>query len=211
MTQFYKTEQEEFWAGDFGNAYVDRNSDPHSIACRTALFAKILSRTKGVNQVLELGANIGVNLWAIRNVNPDCAFTAIEINDKAVEQLKDVPRTKVFRGSIFDLSVGDLGKHDLTLTSGVLIHINPDLLSDVYDQLYRCSKTYVLIIEYYNPTPVEVTYRGYSKRLFKRDFAGEMLERFIDLELVDYGFQYHRDYNFPADDATWFLMRKKEA
>lgn len=23
----YKTEQENFWAGDFGNDYVDRNSD----------------------------------------------------------------------------------------------------------------------------------------------------------------------------------------
>ena len=41
-------------------------------------------------------------------------------------------------------------------------------------------------------------------RLFKRDFAGEMLDRFSDLRLVDYGFRYHRDPAHPADDLTWF-------
>jgi len=44
--------------------------------------------------------------------------------------------------------------------------------------------------------------------LFKRDFAGEMLDRFKDLELLDYGFVYHRDNNFPQDDLNWFLLRK---
>jgi hypothetical protein len=44
--------------------------------------------------------------------------------------------------------------------------------------------------------------------LFKRDFAGEMLERYPDLELIDYGFVYKRDNNFPQDDITWFLLKK---
>jgi len=44
--------------------------------------------------------------------------------------------------------------------------------------------------------------------LFKRDFAGELMDNF-PVELVDYGFQYHRDV-FPADDVTWFLMRKND-
>ena len=39
-------------------------------------------------------------------------------------------------------------------------------------------------------------------------FAGELLDAYPDLELVDYGFQYHRDHNFPADDSTWFLLKK---
>ena len=54
-----------------------------------------------------------------------------------------------------------------------------------------------------------MTYRGHSQRLFKRDFAGEMLDRFPDLTLVDYGFAYHRDANFPQDDTTWFLLEKR--
>ncbi|MFC1521624.1 pseudaminic acid biosynthesis-associated methylase [Elusimicrobiota bacterium] len=205
----FKTEQEVFWAGDFGNVYVDRNSNVKSVAHRTAVFAKILRRTRGISSVLELGANIGHNIHAVRNLLPSCAFAAVEINDKAIATLSELPDVKVFKGSIFDFSPADLGKHDLTFTSGVMIHINPKLLSDVYARLYECSNAYILVKEYYNPTPMQVNYRGHNDRLFKRDFAGEMLDKYPDLELVDYGFQYHRDYNFPADDSTWFLMKKK--
>jgi spore coat polysaccharide biosynthesis protein SpsF len=57
--------------------------------------------------------------------------------------------------------------------------------------------------------PVSVDYRGHAQRLYKRDFAGEMMERYPFLELLDYGFVYRRDRAFPQDDITWFLMEKK--
>ena len=66
----------------------------------------------------------------------------------------------------------------------------------------------MLICEYYNPSPVSIEYRGHSDRLFKRDFAGEIMDRFTDVQLVDYGFAYHRDISFPQDDCTWFLLEK---
>ncbi|NDB35890.1 MAG: pseudaminic acid biosynthesis-associated methylase, partial [Flavobacteriia bacterium] len=43
----------------------------------------------------------------------------------------------------------------------------------------------------------------------KRDFAGELLDTFPDLRLVDYGFAYKRDTSFPQDDITWFLLEKQ--
>jgi spore coat polysaccharide biosynthesis protein SpsF len=55
---------------------------------------------------------------------------------------------------------------------------------------------------------VSIPYRGHEDRLFKRDFAGELLSRFGDLRLIDYGFVYHRDPKFPQDDITWFLLEK---
>ena len=94
------------------------------------------------------------------------------------------------------------------LISGVSIHINPDYLDKVYKVLYKSSNKYILINEYYNPKPVMIEYRGYKDRLFKRDFAGEILDSFSDLNLVDYGFVYHRDNYFPNDDTTWFLLQK---
>jgi len=204
----YKTEQEGFWTGDFGNSYVARNNDPCNIARNTVLFSKILERTYGVSSILELGANIGQNILAIKNLIPDAIFNTVEINDKAADLLENIPNTKVMRGSILNFTPSELGKHDLTMTCGVLIHLNPDHLKDVYALLYECSARWILINEYYNPTPVEVTYRGHAERLFKRDFAGEMLDKYPDLKLIDYGFQYSRDNNFPADDCTWFLMKK---
>jgi spore coat polysaccharide biosynthesis protein SpsF len=56
---------------------------------------------------------------------------------------------------------------------------------------------------------VAIAYRGHSDRLFKRDFAGEIMDRHSQLRLVDYGFAYRRDPNFPQDDITWFLMEKR--
>jgi spore coat polysaccharide biosynthesis protein SpsF len=64
------------------------------------------------------------------------------------------------------------------------------------------------VAEYYNPSPVELSYRGYRGVLFKRDFAGELLDRHNDLRLLDYGFVWKRDPSFPQDDITWFLMAK---
>jgi pseudaminic acid biosynthesis-associated methylase len=90
----------------------------------------------------------------------------------------------------------------------VLIHINPDRLRSVYETLHKASSRLILVCEYYNPTPVAIPYRGHADRLFKRDFAGEMLDAFPDLRLVDYGFAYRRDPAFPQDDITWFLMEK---
>jgi spore coat polysaccharide biosynthesis protein SpsF len=208
MATKFSTEQESFWAGGFGDEYVYRNNKSESISWRTGVFAKILSRTKGINTVLEIGANIGHNLLAIKNLLPSCKFSGIEINETAIKELESIPDVKVFAGSVFDFKPSELGLYDLTFTSGVLIHINPEKLQEVYNILYNTSKKYILVREYYNPTPVEVNYRGHSQKLFKRDFAGEIMDMYNDLELIDYGFQYHRDYNFRADDSTWFLLKK---
>lgn len=208
MKEAFKTKQESFWAGEFGDSYVDRNCDPRNIAINIHIFSKILARTYGISNILELGANIGQNIMAIRNLIPDTKFTAVEINNKAAEILEKIPNTNVLRGSILEFTPDELGKHDLAFTSGVMIHINPEHLPHVYSLLYECSSKWILIHEYYNPTPVEVSYRGHSERLFKRDFAGEVLDMYPDLKLVDYGFQYSRDNNFPTDDSTWFLMKK---
>ena len=65
------------------------------------------------------------------------------------------------------------------------------------------------LIEYYNHVPMEVPYKGHSGRLFKRDWAGDMMVRYSDLRLIDYGFVYRRDPNFPIDDVHWFLLEKE--
>ena len=78
-----------------------------------------------------------------------------------------------------------------------MIHINPERLDDVYTRLYNFSDKYICIAEYYNPTPVTIPYRGHDNRLFKRDFAGELMSKYSDLELVDYGFLYQNDPIFP--------------
>jgi len=97
----------------------------------------------------------------------------------------------------------------LSFVKGVLIHINPDELNVVYKKLVDSTNRYLLVAEYYNPSPISIPYRGHKDRLFKRDFAGEILDQFPAIKLIDYGFSYHRDIAFPQDDISWFLMEKE--
>lgn len=202
----FATAQEQFWAGQFGNEYVDRNAAEQLLVSNTALFAEILRRTESISSVIEFGANIGMNLHALRRLLPETQFHAVEINAKAADQLRRAEFVNVIEDSI--LTFEPPAPCELAFIKGVLIHIDPARLNDVYDRLYAASSKYVCVVEYYNPTPVELNYRGHEGKLFKRDFAGEILDRFSDLKLVDYGFVYRRD-RFPQDDLTWFLMEKR--
>ena len=204
----FKTEQEKFWAGDFGDEYIGRNKSEEYLASNLNFFSKAFNQLGQPKSIIEFGANIGMNLRAIKLLFPKIDLFGIEINKNAADELaKFIGQENVFNGSIFEFEATH--KCDVSLIKGVLIHINPEMLALVYEKLYTASNKYILICEYYNPSPVNVSYRGHSDRLFKRDFAGEMLEKYVDLKLVDYGFCYKRDKAFPQDDITWFLLEKE--
>tara|TARA_X000000950_G_C13784154_1_gene606438 strand:+ start:151 stop:765 length:615 start_codon:yes stop_codon:yes gene_type:complete len=202
-----ETEQEKFWQGEFGDDYISRNKSANLLAANLALFSEILKKTGLIKSVLEFGCNVGMNLKSLELLSPNIKISGIDINKKAILELKDErPAYNLIEGSILDFF--DTNKVDLTFTKGVLIHINPDKLENVYKNLYEKSKKYICINEYYNPTPVKINYRGHEDKLFKRDFCGEILEKYNDLKLVDYGFGYKNDPIFQQDDMTWFLLEK---
>lgn len=204
----YTTDQEVFWAGKFGDDYLTRNQGEDMLASNLNLFSRILSRASSVRSIAELGCNIGMNLRALSRIRKDYSLRGYEIHHGASEEARASGSAEIINDTIIKPIVIDR-QFDLTFTKGVLIHINPEFLDCVYQNLVNLSSRYVLISEYYSPTPVSVSYRGNEDRLFKRDFAGELIDRF-GLRLIDYGFSYHRDPYFTNDDATWFLMEKQK-
>jgi len=206
-TRQFKTEQEHFWAGRFGDDYIARNKSETYLAANLSFFSKALAHVEKPTSCIEFGANVGMNLRALRALLPTLDLHAIEINEQAAKELAGfLPQANIHNCSLFDFIPERTW--DLVLIKGVLIHINPDYLQTVYELLFKASSRYILLCEYYNPSPVEITYRGHSDRLFKRDFCGELMQKFPSLQLVDYGFVYHKDPKFPQDDITWFLMEK---
>lgn len=202
----YKTEQENFWANEFGNEYPNRNEGEKLVSVNVAIFSKILKNCPSINSIAEFGCNIGLNLIALNRINKNFNLRGYEINAKAADTAKKEAVSEIINTTIVE-SLDQSKKFDLTFTKGVLIHINPDLLPLVYQNLYDLSNRYIMAYEYYNPTPVSVEYRGHQDKLFKRDFAGELIDKF-NLKLIDYGFNYKREKYFPHDDATWFLLEK---
>ena len=201
----FNTPQEEFWAGEFGDSYISRNESENLLASNIVLFARIFSSLdKAPLSVLELGANIGMNIKAMQKLSPSAQCTGIEINEQACKTLSETG-CEVIESSIIDAFTSKT--FDFVFSKGVMIHLEQDQLLSTYKKMYRWSKRFILIAEYYSPTPVMIPYRGISDRLFKRDFAGEFLDLFPDVILRDYGFAYHRGI-YPQDDITWFLLEK---
>ncbi|WP_299288951.1 pseudaminic acid biosynthesis-associated methylase [uncultured Tateyamaria sp.] len=201
----FKTEQEAFWAGEFGDDYIARNTSRRLLPTKTAMWAQILRAAHSIGSATELGCNIGVNLQALHDLNSDLQLAGVEINEAAAAKARSLGLAEITQGSILESVT--LSPADLTFTAGVLIHIDPESLPMVYDNLVKLSRRYVVVCEYYNPFPVAIPYRGHQNRLFKRDFAGDLMD-IHGLKLVDYGFIYKRDNWAPQDDVTWFLLEK---
>lgn len=148
-----------------------------------------------------------MNLHALRLLFPYAKLSAVEINAKAAEALRQIEGVEVFHESILAWEPASL-QWDLVLNKGVLIHMNPDFVIDVHEKLAATSARHVLICEYFNPDPVEVAYRGHAERMFKRDWCAEFLVQAPHFKLIDYGFVYRHDPAFPDDDFNWFLLER---
>jgi len=204
----HETDQEEFWAGEFGTDYIERNSGEAMVTRSVVFWSRVLARLPKLKSIIELGCNAGLNLQALNRIDPAIDLVGYEINKTAVDVCRSHNVARVEHATILD-PIDEPEKFDLSFTRGVLIHINPDYLERVYDNLNALSSRYVLVAEYYNPSPVVIRYRGHDDRLFKRDFAGDMIDRF-GMTLLDYGFMYRRDNYFADDDVTWFLLEKND-
>lgn len=196
----------EFWTGSEGDEYIKRNRG--GIAPRLALWSRVLANTRGVDSVLEFGANIGLNIDAIAMLlPPHVLFYAVEPNQSACEQINEM---QICDGLV-QSTIAGYGmeyKADLVFTRGVLIHTPPEDLDESYSVIYKSSNRYICFAEYYSPRREMIAYRGQDNLLWRGDFAGEMMSKFPDLKLVDYFFVSKHDPNFPQDDITVWLMEK---
>jgi pseudaminic acid biosynthesis-associated methylase len=200
-----KSETERFWAGDFGDSYTKRQVTPEILAANMNLFCRALSTAPDIASILEFGANAGQNLWGLKRLFPQAHITGVEINRTAWEQLRKIDGIEAVNESILDFKPTQ--QYDLVFTKTVLIHIPPSQLEHVYELMFQATKRFLMVAEYFNPRPETIEYRGHSEKLFRRDFAGDLLDRYSSLSLRDYGFAYKRDKH-SQDNVTWFLLEK---
>tara|TARA_R110000868_G_scaffold219607_1_gene470721 strand:+ start:25809 stop:26441 length:633 start_codon:yes stop_codon:yes gene_type:complete len=205
------TPQLDAWRGEFGDAYIDRNETLTDVLrMRTRMWAELLKGTYGAEpaSILEVGCNIGLNLRSIDRLSGAKLF-AVEPNAKARERLLHdnvIPADQLHNATGQDLPFDD-GSMEMVFSAGVLIHVHPDDLPAVADEMHRVSSRWLLVAEYFSAKPEPIPYRGRNDLLFKRDFGGFFLDRFNDLEIVADGFLWQRTSGI--DDVTWTLFRKK--
>lgn len=197
---------EQFWKGDFGDEYHKRNAGCLESNVDMFRFITVCNELQ-LGSVIEFGAGTGQNLISLKRVFPDIETIAVEINANAVAALRECDKINAtIACSILDFPPDVTA--ELVMTKGLLIHIAPEDLPKAYSALHAATRDFLLVCEYYCPTPREINYRGNQGKAWARDFAGEIMDAFPDLKLVHYGFVYHRD-KYPQDDLTWFLMEKQ--
>lgn len=206
-----QNKQVDLWASDFGYDYAQRSSNqisPESLQATVRNWGRILRTAiaPAPQSVLEVGCNIGQNLVALSSFASD--LHGIEPNAQVVELARRHPALakadiRCGHGGELPFATASI---DLVFTAGVLIHVAPESLPKVVDEIVRVSRRYVVCIEYFSPTPVAIQYRGMEGYLFKRDFGSYYLERHPDLRVRDYGFLWKpMDH---SDNTTWWLFEK---
>ncbi len=207
------TTQLEAWTGAFGQEYLSRNSDtseadikPRADALSTVLSSCPMHPTS----FLEVGANIGRNLLALRRLT-SAELHAVEPFAQAYEKLRELVGSSLTKASCTsgEALPYDDASIDFVFTSGVLIHVAPHDLPKVMKEVVRVSRRYVWCNEYFSKKPEEISYRGHSGLLFKRDFGRFYCEMFPTLKPLAQGFLWSAVS--PFDDTTWWLFEKRAA
>jgi pseudaminic acid biosynthesis-associated methylase len=184
-----ETEQIKFWKGEFGDEYTSRNEgDIDELyqkqfgISRTELNNEFLN---GINKditMLEVGCNRCLQLNLLEKMGFNNLW-GVEINKKALSVSKNNKALNLVEGSAFDIPFKDKF-FDLVFTSGVLIHISPEDLPKVIDEMYRTAKKYIWCFEYFSEECKEISYRGNENKLWKNNFLKLFLERHPDLRVV---------------------------
>jgi len=211
--------QLEWWNGDGGNIYIDRNHssfttmDKHFLKkygiAKSSMFSDFLPNIdESSSRILEVGCSIGLNLdmliyqFCFNEKN----LYGIEPSDKARSIMKDdAVEFSILPGTANNIPFKD-SFFELCLIMGVHIHIPKIDLIKSMEEIYRVSNKYILSFEYYSEKRTEVEYRGKSGLLWKDNYRTWYQELFPDLKLVKEEF-----YPFMGDKtklSTMFLLEK---
>jgi pseudaminic acid biosynthesis-associated methylase len=188
-----ENEQIEFWNGEFGKEYTDRNS--RSFEEWDKFYFNTWSKTKiemnrdfigslsKDSKILEVGCNNGIQLKGMQRMGFKNLY-GLELQTYAAEQAKkNTENINIICGSGFDIPFKD-NYFDVVCTNGMLIHISPDNLQAIFTEMYRCSKKYIWGFEYYAEEITGINYRGHENYLWKADYASLFMKYFPDLSLV---------------------------
>ena len=187
------TQQEQFWAGEFGQQYTDRNTRDRQEwddfyrrnwgLTKTEMNARFVADLPRDARILEVGCNTGMQLRGLQDMGFINLY-GVELQSYAVEKAKqNTSGINIIQGSGFELPFRD-GFFDVVCTNGVLIHIAPDDLSNIMSEMVRCSRRFVWGYEYYNASLTAIKYRGNEGFLWKADHAALFKQRFPELHLV---------------------------
>jgi pseudaminic acid biosynthesis-associated methylase len=210
-------QQENFWKGDFGKEYTERNNfsqeEWDNVYKKTWGVTKIQMNEKAIGElprdikILEVGCNIGMQLLGLQRMGFKNLY-GIELQAYAVEKAKkNTLGINIIQGSGFDIPFKN-SYFDLVCTNGVLIHIAQKNLKSIMSEIVRCSNKYIMGFEYYNDKVKEINYRGNKGFLWKGDYEKMYRDYFPELKSVNQTlYPYVIEVNKGNTDSVFLLAK----
>lgn len=209
----------DLWKGKFGNDYSDRNPiTAEDIENRKEIWYDILVLIRNLRKTerifedsfFEMGAGTGRNIISLHDLYVQNKIArpklfAEEPNDRTRALL--IANAKEIGANLHIIDKKEAAPReiaDITFTSGVLIHIPPYELIAQMKELYRLSKKYIVIMEYFSPELREVQYHG-EKAMWLNDFGSIMLDNF-PVTCLTCGFFWKRKTG--VDNLTYWIFEK---
>lgn len=158
------------WAGRFGVAYTQRN--PRTTEDMDALYVSrygcsrsemndcALGTFPADTSLLEVGCNVGTQLRILRDGLGFTDLMGCDVNRRAVSEGRRLcgPGIELVTADASRLPFADAA-FDVVFTSGLLIHIHPDHLPAVMDEMVRVSRRWVWGFEYHAAAMTDIPYR----------------------------------------------------
>ena len=186
------THQRKTWEDEFGEGYLERNVyNPKEL---NDFYMKRFGITKDTMndnflkdipkdaKILEVGTNIGNQIFHLQSQGFTNLY-GIEIQDRAINYAKHrTDNLNIIKGDALDIPFKD-NYFDIVFTHGVLIHISPENIIKVIDEIYRVSNKYIWGLEYYADKYTDLDYHGQKNIMWKTNFSKLYQETKKDLTL----------------------------
>lgn len=182
------------WAGPFGAAYTERNRDEtvedvndeykeRFGITQTALLKRLFDGVDRNARIVEIGCGVGVQLEILHELGFEHLY-GLDLQRYPLVVADQIrPYVHPVQGVARHLPFPD-NSFDIVCTIDVLIHIPPDTIEAVLNDIVRCSRQLIVGSEYFASTRTEFLYRGQRGIAWKDDFAA-LYEARRDVETVD--------------------------
>jgi len=182
------------WTSEFGGEYTSRNTFKSEeefnnfflkryLITRDEFYKNYLSVIPFESSILEVGANIGNQLSSLFRVGYKNLY-GIEIQKDAINYAhQSLPYIDIIYGLAQDIPFKE-NYFDAVFTNNVLIHISPENINSVMEEIYRTSKKYIFGFEYFSDDFTEINYRQKKGLLWKADYCKLFMQNFPDLRIL---------------------------
>lgn len=170
---------------DWVRRYWDSRGHPHR-----ALLAEALAKFPGLDSLLEIGSNCGVNLALFAGKFPHANFTGIDVNPMAVRmgnewiQESRLGNVVLEEGSATNMSRFSPRSFDVVLTDAVLLYVGPDQIKAVIADIFRIARRAIILCEWQDFSNLDSSGKGLrSGELWRRDYRALLKAHFPEANI----------------------------